>query len=303
MGVRVRKLAKQLSSTPGEVLGLLHALGFARYRTPEDMVSDAVVRQVRDAQQSGVRAIPVAVPIRAPMQEPSAAPADLMSQLVPGVKRSVPPTAGETERVSLEQAHAASLATARRLQAELVAEQTSRAAEREALARAESERLLLVAQLQQAQTELGQSRLACADAERALAHANDALDALKAERNQMAVAPTICEGDIKVSVERLSEALLLNGCRRISFIGGSWHRLVRPSLDRRVEARFEPAEARDRARAEHDVKRTDVVVMCGVDVDQDARQVHSTTRAAVVLLPSDASVTDMVDSVVEVLRG
>lgn len=86
MAVRVRKLARELDGTTGEILGLLHELGLGRYRSPEDMLPGAAVEKVRRAWKRGVRAAPVAVedaprpaPQRGPRQE------DLMSQLVPGV--------------------------------------------------------------------------------------------------------------------------------------------------------------------------------------------------------------------------
>jgi len=87
MAMRVRKLARELRGTPGELLGLLHELGLERYRSPEDMLSTAVVDKVRKAWGKGVRGAPVAVQEapRAP-NAPAGTPVnDLMSRLVPGV--------------------------------------------------------------------------------------------------------------------------------------------------------------------------------------------------------------------------
>ena len=47
MAIRVRKLAKELGRSAGEVLGLLHHLGFRRYTKPDDMVNDAIASKAR----------------------------------------------------------------------------------------------------------------------------------------------------------------------------------------------------------------------------------------------------------------
>lgn len=60
MAVRVRKLAKELRRTPWEVLGMLHALGFVRYRSPNDMLPDNTAGRVRKAWREGtVRPLPL----------------------------------------------------------------------------------------------------------------------------------------------------------------------------------------------------------------------------------------------------
>ena len=53
MAVRLRKLAKELRRDPAELLGILHALGFARFRSPHDMLSDPIVGQLRGALRDG----------------------------------------------------------------------------------------------------------------------------------------------------------------------------------------------------------------------------------------------------------
>ncbi len=96
MAIRVRKLAKEVRRSPGEVLGLLHQLGYLNYSRPEDMVADLPADKLRRAVKQGKTAAPVAVSV-APAARSSAAPAsgggdDLMAQLVPGVvKQGAPP--------------------------------------------------------------------------------------------------------------------------------------------------------------------------------------------------------------------
>lgn len=91
MGMRIRKLARELSGSPGEVLGLLQELGFGRFRSPEDMLSTALVDRVRSAWKKGVRGAPVAVAARSTSVTSGGAQDargdDLMAQLVPGVVR------------------------------------------------------------------------------------------------------------------------------------------------------------------------------------------------------------------------
>jgi len=103
VAIRVRKLARELKRTPGETLGLLHQLGFPRYKNPNDMVTDPIAHKARAAARQGVRApeLPV-TPSRAPSSTPAPAPApdDVMAQLVPGVvpagRSSSPSTGGST---------------------------------------------------------------------------------------------------------------------------------------------------------------------------------------------------------------
>lgn len=93
MAVRIRKLARELGRTPAEVLGILHALGFARYRSSEDMLSGSVEARVRRGVARGVQPVPLdvePVPRRAASGdrtlEELASQDDLMARLVPGVK-------------------------------------------------------------------------------------------------------------------------------------------------------------------------------------------------------------------------
>jgi hypothetical protein len=86
VGVRVRKLAKELRRTPSEVLEVLHALGFERYRNPQDMIADPIVARVRLQLKPGT-----AVQARSTREPTSRTqgvtrrPDDLMAKLVPGV--------------------------------------------------------------------------------------------------------------------------------------------------------------------------------------------------------------------------
>lgn len=91
MSIRVRKLARELGRSDGEVLGILHHLGFHRYTKPDDMVNDRIAAKARKAARDGVRVAPVVVeaPVsasRAPAAKaaPSALDA-MMAELVPGV--------------------------------------------------------------------------------------------------------------------------------------------------------------------------------------------------------------------------
>ena len=54
MAIRVRKLAKELRRDAEELLGILHALGFTRFRSTQDMLSDQIVLQLRKAVRDGV---------------------------------------------------------------------------------------------------------------------------------------------------------------------------------------------------------------------------------------------------------
>ena len=160
MAVRVRKLAKELDQSPWHVLGLLQAIGFERYRSPDDMLPDVTVDKLRRAIKDGVKALPVA-----PVEEPSppprvaqgAAPGDLMAKLVPGVVRPGAPPPASTRPAVRRATHPppeakAADAAARRLDADRQALDTdvrSAQAEREAVAAdrraVEAERQALVA--------------------------------------------------------------------------------------------------------------------------------------------------------------
>ena len=114
--MRVRKLARELKRSPAQLLGLLHHLGYTRYKSEEDMVGGAALTKVRAASRKGLKAEPVlptssrrptAPPVRPPER-------GLMDQLVPGVVPQhavapVPKKAGRTDaaRTRLEADRAA----------------------------------------------------------------------------------------------------------------------------------------------------------------------------------------------------
>ena len=98
MAIRVRKLAKEVRRSAGEVLGLLHHLGYVNYKRPDDMVADGPADKLRRAVRQGQTAAPLKVVDRKKATvSPSQAPAsDLMAQLVPGVVKqgqAAPPVA------------------------------------------------------------------------------------------------------------------------------------------------------------------------------------------------------------------
>ncbi len=61
MSLRVRKLARELETSPDDVLRLLREMGYDRYRSPDDLVADDVVARVRraGARSAGSRARPL----------------------------------------------------------------------------------------------------------------------------------------------------------------------------------------------------------------------------------------------------
>jgi len=98
VGIRVRKLARELRQSPRDVLQLLQSLGFERYRSPEDMISDTVAARVRSSSRPATNGHHAPDPARSrPRSAPSsAASGDLMAQLVPGVKRTRPHQRGQS---------------------------------------------------------------------------------------------------------------------------------------------------------------------------------------------------------------
>lgn len=82
MAVRVRKLARELDRSPEEVMEILKSIGFDRFRSEDDMLSDAIADRVRRS-----RPARTSTPAPAPAPAPVPGVEDLMSQLVPGVVR------------------------------------------------------------------------------------------------------------------------------------------------------------------------------------------------------------------------
>jgi hypothetical protein len=91
VAVRVRKIARELDRSPEDLLRLLKDLGYARFRSEDDMMPDPVAEQLRRAARSHPpRAVlPVAARKPSSVPPPSAGPSadDLMAKLVPGVVR------------------------------------------------------------------------------------------------------------------------------------------------------------------------------------------------------------------------
>ena len=137
MGIRVRKLARELRQSPRDVLQLLKSLGFERYHSAEDMLSDTVAARVRTSARTthGHRGPAAPDPGRAP--RPSHAPAapdsDLMAQLVPGVKRAPLDQRTAPTRLAEETALGKERAELARTRASLAAQEASLAAQRETL--------------------------------------------------------------------------------------------------------------------------------------------------------------------------
>jgi len=127
--MRVRKLAKELKRSPAQVLGLLHHLGYTRYKSEQDMVGGAALSKLRASCRAGVQADPVAPTGSAkPSSRPVVAPreASVMAQLVPGVvpqhvERGLPSApAGRPDKArrKLEQDRAAVVSERERLEAD-----------------------------------------------------------------------------------------------------------------------------------------------------------------------------------------
>ncbi|MBT3217659.1 MAG: hypothetical protein HN348_01090 [Proteobacteria bacterium] len=96
------------------------------------------------------------------------------------------------------------------------------------------------------------------------------------------------------AILRMGEQLMLCGLRRLLVIGGSplYHRLLSHYLDSRIEVRFPQPEPRTRALAEIDVTRIDAVVLWGVEVLEDGREVYGTSRAMAIEVPQAADVIE-----------
>jgi hypothetical protein len=94
MAVRIRKLAKELGRSTVELIGVLHALGYDRYSSAEDMLPAVAEAKLRRGIKSGVAPEPVRSLTQAAMPAPAAprkaepAPAarsEVMARLLPGV--------------------------------------------------------------------------------------------------------------------------------------------------------------------------------------------------------------------------
>lgn len=175
MGIRVRKLARELKTSPERVLSLLQQLGYARYRSPEDMVSDVVAGKIRAASRSSDQPPRAPDPARfppptaSPRQSPRGTPGDVMASLVPGVVRT--PTSEPGLRTGAQPAPA------------LVAEQL--AVDRRQLAEAQQQLASDRQQLAKAQQQLAADQQRLAEAQQQL---TEAQEQLAADQQQLAEA-------------------------------------------------------------------------------------------------------------------
>ncbi|MEN0063534.1 MAG: hypothetical protein AAGA48_15395 [Myxococcota bacterium] len=131
MGIRVRKLARELRTSPRDVLQLLKSLGFERYQSPDDMISDTVAARVL-SQSPGAstpaHALRAGDPARSRPRPPSPPPAtgnDVMAQLVPGVTRTRPDQRSGSLRAAEESALQRQRTEVARQEASLKARQES----------------------------------------------------------------------------------------------------------------------------------------------------------------------------------
>lgn len=202
MATRVRKLARELRRTPAEVLGILHQLGYLRYRSSEDQLSDIVVERVREAARQGGPVTPVTPRDHPRASRGAATPAadDWMAKLIPGVVRREreehelgpgaarprparpeparpEPDRGEPARHQPDLRGEAAAATP-------AAAPASDARIDAARARLEAER----AELETARAELTAARARLEQAQRELTAARDQVEAIRVELEQERVA-------------------------------------------------------------------------------------------------------------------
>lgn len=115
VAVRVRKLARELDRSPEDVLLLLKDLGYERFRSSDDMISEVVADQLRKlARKTPPRAVLPKRPV--PQQvttQRSGDDTDFMAQVVPGVVRKfVRPASAMQELAPAGASAATSSATA-----------------------------------------------------------------------------------------------------------------------------------------------------------------------------------------------
>lgn len=91
MAVRIRKLAKQLGKDPVEIVGVLHALGFRRFKSVDDMLKPDIEAKLRKGLRAGVAPVATDVEDTAPRRGPAsvesvaASDDDVMARLMPDV--------------------------------------------------------------------------------------------------------------------------------------------------------------------------------------------------------------------------
>lgn len=319
MAIRVRKLAKQLGRSPKELLGILAAVGITRYRSPEDMLTGAVESKLRTAIRNNVRPLPVtpeAVRKEAPAQPRPPRPAQevVLRQPEPPRPDPTPPpptppshTAPAAARPTPDPSHAPVLEALRE-------EREALASMREALLAEKSSQGVPLADLLEQRGLVGideaERAVRALAASRRLAELLPYLRVTDGPHVQRwlrevlllvdGTPPEVLGSEATVSVapdraeipsaaafrkqtNRISEALLLNGARRVLIVGGPirLHRLLARAFDPRIEVRFRPTSRVVGADAQADVTRTDAVVLWEVEVDDDARSTYDGGRAIV----------------------
>lgn len=325
MAIRVRKLAKKLGRSPKELLGILHAVGITRYRSPEDMLSGPVEGKLRKAIKENVRPLPItpeAVRKVAPAQPPPPAPSQevVLRQAATHTAPTPPPEPppAPARQAPIPPAPAAPSPEATAVLEALAEERKALASMREALVAEKSSQgkplgelleergLVGIDEAERAVRALAESRrlaellpyLRVSDAPHVQRWLRDVLllvdgtppEAMRSEAT-VSVAPERAEipnsASFRRQTEQISEALLLNGARRVLIVGGPirLHRLLARAFDPRIELRFRPTERVVDADAQADVTRTDAVVLWNVEVDEDAATTYAGGRAIVARVP------------------
>ncbi|MEO0604866.1 MAG: hypothetical protein AAF211_25765, partial [Myxococcota bacterium] len=199
MGIRVRKLARELRQSPRDVLQLLKSLGFERYQSPEDMISDTVAARVRsNAAKRPTNGHRAPDPVRArsttPRPPPKASGGDVMAQLVPGVKRV------RTDQRTSGTLQGAEDAEVQRRRAELVRAETAHRAHGEALDTRERELDARQSHLAEEATRLDALAAALEGKDQELASAVEAFEQARAAfvteqqlRTEVATKPNVVE--------------------------------------------------------------------------------------------------------------
>lgn len=258
MATRVRKLARELRRTPAEVLGLLHELGYVRYRTTEDQVSDLVASRVREAVRQGVQAAPVQpVPVggREAVRPESRESADWMGKLVPGVVRrkleeheirgvdarqaSVQPPRGAERRDSTPRHGEGAGVVQGAVQAEStpqpVVERARLEVERAQLEAARTELLDAQAQLERARAELADARQQVEQMRMDLEEERIELEAVRARADHVGtpLVELLEERGLRGADEQQRALAALASGRHLSVLLGELH-VLNPGRARRV---------------------------------------------------------------------
>ena len=288
MAVRVRKLAREIRRSPAEVLGLLHALGFSKYKSAEDMIGDPIANKARKAAQQGMKADPVipvtgrvskakpkaAAPPAAPVPPPDAVPParvaehtaerDALSQALTTAKDQC--LALEAERDELQ----------RQIETAGAVAPVSRPSLRElfearGLVDPAEQRLAILALLDH---HWGRDLVLDAEPPQAGALAQVLRQRLVLVEGAfpelhgcitIPVSPERAEvprGDeVRQSIRAVGEGMMLNGLKRMCAVGVSprWQKLLRAHIDERVAIRFLPGGERDVRGARNDCEEVDLV--------------------------------------------